>query len=169
MAARVEALSGDHNREAFDCGVPALNHFLQRTARQHQKKGVSQTFVLIDDELAWPTRILGYFALTACESPTEDLPTELARGLPQKIPAVLLGRLAVDRQFQGHGFGATLLVEAIRVVAQIIPKIGICGLFVDAKDDAAAAFYRHFGFVPLMSNTHRLFLPLESIRQIAGS
>ena len=169
MTARVEALSRDHNREAFDCGVPTLNHFLQRTARQHQKKGVSQTFVLIDDELAWPTRILGYFALTACESPTEDLPTELARGLPQKIPAVLLGRLAVDRQFQGHGFGATLLVEAIRVVAQIIPKIGICGLFVDAKDDASAAFYRHFGFVPLMSNTHRLFLPLESIRQIAGS
>ena len=146
-----------------------MNLFLQRTARQHQKKGVSQTFVLIDEELAWPTRILGYFALTACESPTEDLPTEFARGLPQRIPAVLLGRLAVDRQFQGHGFGTTLMVEALRIVAEIIPKVGICGLFVDAKDDTAAAFYRHFGFVPLLSNPHRLFLPLESILQIAQS
>lgn len=165
MAARIEALSRDHNRAAFDCGVPALNDFLQRIARQHQRKGVSQTYVLLDEDLAW-ARILGYFALTACESSSADLPSEIARGLPQKIPAVLLGRLAVDRQFHGKGFGKTLLVEAIHVVAEIVPKIGISGLFVDAKDDNAAAFYRHFGFVPLISDPHRLFLPLDSIRQI---
>ena len=127
MAVRFETLTREHQREAFDCGVPPLNLFLQRTARQHQSKGVSQTFVLIDEEIAWPTAILGYFSLTAVESPCDDLPPELKRGLPQKIPAVLLGRLAVDQQFQGRGFGAALLAEAIRVVAEIGRKVGICG------------------------------------------
>ena len=81
----------------------------------------------------------------------------------EPLPAVLLGRLVVDRQHQGRGYGAALLFEAIRRVAATSQEIGIAGLFVDAKDDAAAAFYRKFGFVPLPSDPHRLFLPLETL------
>ena len=164
----VQPLSQEHDRVAFDCGVPALNDFLRRTARQHQEKGVSRTFVLVDSDSPTPRRIIGYFALSACEAVTAVLPANLAKRLPRTIPAVLLWRPAVHRAFHGHGYGSVLLVEAVRRVATTSSLIGIAGLFVDAKDDAAAAFYRRFGFVPLRDNPHRLFLPLDTLVQIAG-
>jgi GNAT superfamily N-acetyltransferase len=128
---------------------------------------VSRTFVAIDPHSPTPTRIIAYFTLSACEGITVGLPPKLAKRLPRTIPAVLLGRLAVDREHQGRGFGGTLLAEAIRRVAVTSQEIGIAGMFVDAKDDAAAAFYRKFGFVPLASNPHRLFLPLETLLEVA--
>ena len=82
---------------------------------------------------------------------------------------MLLGRLAIDRAFQRRGYGGALLVEAIRRVAATAAQIGIAGLFVDAKDDQAAAFYRKFGFVPLPSNAHRLFLPLSTLLSVASA
>jgi GNAT superfamily N-acetyltransferase len=163
-----QALSTKHDRKSFDCGVAALNDFLRSTARQHQQKGISRTFVLVDIESENPTRILGYFALSACEGIAPELPAKLTKRLPHAVPAVLLGRLAVDRAFQGKGYGGALLVEAIRRVAGTTSQIGIAGLFVDAKDDGAAAFYRKFGFVPLRSNPHRLFLPLDTLLRLAS-
>lgn len=77
--------------------------------------------------------------------------------------------MAVDQQFQGRGYGGALLVAAIRRVAATATQIGIAGLFVDAKDDQAAAFYRKFGFVPLPSNPHRLFLPLSTLLSVASA
>ncbi len=166
--ANIEPLSRQHDRQKFDCGVEVLNDFLQRTARQHQVKGVSRTFVLVDPESETPKGILGYFTLSACESVTAHLPATLARRLPHTIPAVLLGRLAVDRNLQGQGYGSVLLVEAIRRVAATSAQLGVAGLFVDAKDDSAVAFYRKHGFVPLPANPYRLFLPLKTLLQIVG-
>jgi GNAT superfamily N-acetyltransferase len=167
--AEIHPLSRKHDRENFDCGSDALNVFLRATARQHQDRGISRTFVLVDPESAAPTRIIGYFTLSACEGIASDLPASLARRLPRNLPAVLLGRLAVDRQFQRRGYGGALLVEAIRRVALTATQIGIAGLFVDAKDDQAAAFYRKFGFVPLPSNACRLFLPLSTLLNVAAA
>jgi GNAT superfamily N-acetyltransferase len=164
----IQSLSRSHDREAFDCGVSDLNNFLRSTARQHQEKGVSRTFVLVDSDSTTPTRIIGYFTLSVCEGFAAALPAKLAKRLPQSIPAALLGRLAVDQAFQGHGYGRALLFEAIRRVAAISSQIGVAGLFVDAKDDIAAAFYRKFGFVPLPSNPHRLFLPLGTLLQVTN-
>jgi GNAT superfamily N-acetyltransferase len=164
----VQPLSQQHDRAAFDCGVPTLNDFLRQTARQHQEKGVSRTFVLVDPDSKSPREIIGYFALSACEAVTAALPANLAKRLPRTIPAVLLGRLAVHRAFQGQGHGSVLLVEAVRRVATTASLIGLAGLFVDAKGDAAATFYRKFGSVPLPDNPHRLFLPLDTLVQVAN-
>jgi GNAT superfamily N-acetyltransferase len=164
--AKVESLSRKHEREAFHCGVKALNDFLQRTARQHQERGVSRTFALVDPNSETPTNILGFFTLSACEAFAADLPAALANRLPRVIPAVLLGRLAIDRTVQGQGYGSALLVEAIRRVAATSTQVGVAGLFVDAKDDNAAAFYRKYGFVPLPANPRRLFLPLSTLLDI---
>lgn len=109
--AEVQPLSRQHDREAFDCGVEPLNAFLRTTAMQHQEKGVSRTFVLADPAASSPGRILGYFTLSACEGLAAQLPETLAKRMPRHIPAVLLGRLAVDREFQGQGYGGALLVE----------------------------------------------------------
>jgi GNAT superfamily N-acetyltransferase len=166
--ADIEPLSRQHDREKFDCGVQALNDFLQGTARQHQEKGISRTFVLVDSDSEAPTEILGYFSLSACEAIAADLPAELAKRMPRTLPAVLLGRLAVDRKVRSRGYGGVLLVEAIRRVAATSTQVGIAGLFVDAKDERSEAFYRKYGFVPLATNPHRLFLPLKTLLQIVG-
>lgn len=156
---RVELLSREHEREHFDCGVEPLNAFLRRTARQHQERGISRTFVLTEDGKT----IFGFFTLAATEGFTGDLPSEIAKRLPSRIPAVILARLAVDVHHQGKGCGAALLAEAFLRVATASNQLGIAGLFVDAKDEQAAAYYRKFGFLPLVSNPQRLFLPLASI------
>lgn len=156
---RVELLSREHGREHFDCGVEPLNAYLRQTARQHQERGISRTFVLTEGKT-----IFGFFTLAATEGFTGDLPSAIAKRLPSRIPAVILARLAVDVRHQRKGYGAALLAEAFLRVASASNQLGIAGLFVDAKDEQAAAFYRRFGFVPLVSNSRRLFLPLASIR-----
>ena len=166
MAARFELLVPRHDRKAFDCGVDELNHYLQRVARQHQEHGASQVFVMVDEQLATPSRVLGYFTLSSTKAESESLPPEIAKRLPRMIPAVLLGRLAVDREFQGRGFGTALLFEALRRVAVLRPQVGLCGLFVDAKDDSAAQFYRRNEFISLITDAHRLFLPIKTILEL---
>jgi GNAT superfamily N-acetyltransferase len=165
----IQPLARSHDRAAFDCGSDAINAFLRATARQHQDRGISRTFVLVDPDSERPARILGFFTLSACEGVFADLPSPLAKRLPRTLPAVLLGRLAVDREFQGRGYGAALLMEAVRRVAGLSNHVGIAGLFVDAKDDSAIQFYQHFGFLSLPSNSRRLFLPLEPLLCVANA
>ena len=101
--------------------------------------------------------------MTACEVLTEELPQDLAKKLPRKIPGIRLGRLAVDRSVQGQGLGELLLVDAIERARLVLAYIGVHALFVDAKDEQAAAFYRKYGFRPLPSDPLRLVLPLARL------
>jgi GNAT superfamily N-acetyltransferase len=164
----IEPLARSHDRAGFDCGVAALNAFLRQTARQHQEKGISRTFVLVSKEGAEPKPILGFFTLSATEGLTEDLPEEISKRFPSRIPAIILARLAVDKSQQRKGLGALLIAEALARVAAIAQQLGVAGLFVDAKDESSAAFYRKYGFVPLRSDRLRLFLPLGSLGKLAG-
>lgn len=101
--------------------------------------------------------------MTACEVLTEDLPEDLVRKLPRKIPGIRLGRLAVDRSVQGQGLGEHLLMDAIERSRRVLEHVGVHALFVDAKDERAAAFYRKYGFRPLPTDRLRLVLPLASL------
>ena len=149
-------LTGSHDRQAFDCGRQELNNWLRQVARQHQDKGLSKTFVAIRDEA--PTRICGYFALTLAELENRHLPESWRKKLPQRIPGVRLGRLAVDSQFQGKKLGELLLVDALTRAQRIYAEAGGIGLFVDAKDEQAAAYYRNVGFEASPGNPLLLFL-----------
>lgn len=134
------------------------------TARQHGDKGISRTFVLSEQER--PATILGYFTLTLCEVRTEDIPTPYAKKYPRHgLPAVRLARLAVSRKYQGKGYGALLLAEAIHRTALIAEQAGVIGLFVDAIDERAHLFYERYGFVALPDHAMQLFLPLETLRK----
>ena len=93
---------------------------------------------------------------------------EIAKRFPSRIPAIILARLAVDKARHGEGLGSLLLAEALSRVAFLSEQLGVAGLFVDAKDENAAAFYRKHGFVPLISGPLRLFLPLATIRNLTG-
>ena len=162
----IEPLSRSHDREHFDRGAEALNIFLRQTARQHQEKGLSRTFVLVEQGGSKPAPILGFFTLAATEGLTDSLPPEIAKRFPARIPAIILARLAVAKSRQGKGLGAVLIAEALIRVASVAEQLGVAGLFVDAKDESAAAFYRKHGFAPLVSNPLRLFLPLATIRTL---
>jgi GNAT superfamily N-acetyltransferase len=165
---RVELLDVTHDRGGFDCGVEPLNRYLQQIARQHIAKGISKTFVLVDERAATPKPVLGFFTISLCQVLGQQVPAKWAKKLPAQIPAMRLGRLAVARTRQGSGYGKVLLVEALHRIARVADLAGGIGLFVDAKDAAAAAFYGRFGFEPTPSGPLTLFMPTETIRQFAA-
>lgn len=165
---RVELLDATHDRSGFDCGVEPLNRYLQQIARQHIVKGISKTFVLVDEHAAAPKPVLGFFTISLCQVLGQQVPAKWARKLPEQIPAMRLGRLAVAQTQQGAGYGKTLLVDALHRIARVADLAGRIGLFVDAKDEAAAAFYARFGFEPTPSGPLTLFMSTETIRQFAA-
>jgi GNAT superfamily N-acetyltransferase len=160
----IRPLDPSHDRKAFDCGVPVLNDFLHKTARQHRDKGLSNTFVLLDENT--PREIRGFFTLSFLEVDATTLPGEHSRRLPKssRLPAAKLARLAVDKHYQGKGYGDLLMADAIkRIVATINESGGITGFFVDAKDEHAKRFYLRYGFISLQDTPLTLFLPLQTL------
>jgi len=157
----IEPLTKVHNRTEFDCGNQALNHFLQKIARQHMDKGLSKTFVLIDTEQ--PTEIIAYMSLVLCEVLTEDMPHQWKKKYPSRIPAAKLAKLAVSIDQQRKGYGETLLIDAMQKTLNVSKKMGLAGLFVDAKHKQAKTYYQQFGFLSLPEQLDDLFMPLSTI------
>ena len=155
----ITPLTGNHDRAGFDCGRAELNDWLRKVARQHRDKGLSRTFVAVRDEE--PALVCGYFALTLAEVITTSLPQSRQRKLPRVIPGVRLGRLAVDRRYQGMRLGELMLMNAIERTRQIHEQAGVVGLFVDAIDELAAKFYAHFGFEAFADEPLKMFLPIH--------
>jgi len=166
---KLEPLSKSHDRDGFDCGSEPLNLFLKQTARQHATRGISRTFVLVDEEAPEPKAILGFFSLNLCQVKSEFLPGDHNRRLPRDVSGVRLGRLAIAKPFQRQGLGHTLLVAAMTKFLEIFNTAGGIGLFVDAKDQQAKRYYEQFGFVPLPANDLELFLPVETIQEALRS
>ncbi|BCB26003.1 acetyltransferase [Sulfurimicrobium lacus] len=158
---KVLPLAGNHDRREFDCGRQELNDWLRQVAHQHQDKGLSKTFVAIRNEA--PARICGYYALTLAELESQHLPEAWRKKLPRRIPGVRLGRLAVDRQYQGKGLGELLLIDALTRARRIYTEAGGIGLFVDALDAQAAGYYRRFGFEASPDNPLLLFLSAKVV------
>jgi GNAT superfamily N-acetyltransferase len=158
---RIEPLSQGHDREGFSCGDRDLDDYLKRTARQHNDKGISRTFVLVD--LDEPAKILGFFTLASCEVVTAELPSEYAKKYPRKAPAAKLARLAVAWDLQRQGLGGIMMVDAMRRTLAVAENIGIIGFFVDAKNQSARTYYEQHGFVTLPTHPLALFLPLATL------
>ena len=157
MALKIVLLSREHDRKQFNCGEASLNEWLERMALQQQEKNYARTRVVVDETA--PTRILGYYALLPCQVGTEHF--EAARKLPKRLPCVLLGRLAIDSGAQGRGTGAALLGDAIQRTRASIAEIGGAGLYADALNARAAAFYAKYGFRRFGDNPLRLFLAIN--------
>lgn len=157
----LEPLNENHDRGGFDCGVEALNRYLKQTARQHEARGIAKTYVLSEGG----RRVVGFFTLTFCQVEGAILPEVFSKKLPQQIPAMRLGRLAVSLGKQRQGMGHILLSSALRIVGRAEQIAGGVGLFVDAKDEDAASYYAQFGFVALIGAPLTLFLPIQTIRK----
>lgn len=158
---RIGPLGEAHDRTHFDCGSEALNRYLRQQASQDVRRLVAACFVAtLDDD-----SVCGYYTLASTGIPLNDLPVELSRQLPRYplIPAVRMGRMAVDGRFKGQGLGGVLLADAIE--RSMRSEIAAFALVVDAKDDSAAAFYRHHGFIPFHGAPRTLFLPFATARK----
>jgi ribosomal protein S18 acetylase RimI-like enzyme len=162
---KIELLTKSHDRDGFDCGSEPLNLFLKQTARQHAERGISRTFVLVDEGASVPKPIIGFFSLNLCQIKSESLSPTEAKKLPRDVSGIRLGRLAVAKAYQRQGIGNTLLVAAMRKFIEIFNTAGGIGLFVDAKDQDAKRYYERFGFVALPSNELELFLPVKTIQE----
>ena len=161
---KIELLTKSHDRNGFDCGSEPLNLFLKQTARQHAERGISRTFVLVDEGASTPKPVIGFFSLNLCQVKSESRSADEAKKLPRDVSGVRLGRLAVAKAYQRQGIGKTLLVAAMGKFIEIFNTAGGIGLFVDAKDQEAKRYYEQFGFVALPSNELELFLPVKTIQ-----
>ena len=156
---RVVPLDATHDRLAFDCDNPALNRYLREQASQDVRRRIAACFVALADG----QRIAGYYTLASASLLLTDLPASVGKKLPRypTVPAVRMGRLTVDQAFKGQGLVGALLADALdRAVRS---EIAAYALMVDAKDEAAAAFYRHHGFIALPDSPFTLFLPLATL------
>jgi predicted N-acetyltransferase YhbS len=158
---RPEPLGADHQLEGFDCGKPALDDWLLRHARQAQGSGSAKTFVVADG-----ARVAGYFSLTVGQVDTLDAPERIRKGMGQyPVPVVILARLAVSRQDQGHGIGLGLLRDAIRRTMLIAEQPGIRAMLTHPIDEEAAKFYARFGFIASPLSAQQLLLLLKDARR----
>ena len=154
---RIRPFDGALNAAAFRCGSDALELYIRRYALQDIRRNVARIFAASPEHD--PGRLAGFFTLSAGSVSCADLPDALARKLPRyPVPVALIGRLAVDSGFQKQGLGSILLADACQKVARASAVLAVAGIVVDAKDDAAVAFYEHFGFVPLPGQPRRLLL-----------
>jgi len=159
---RVEALSPQHERSSFASGAEALDRYLRSQAGQDARKNMAAPFVLVLPDGA----IGGYYTLSATGVKLAEFPADITRKLPRYplVPATLLGRLAVDRNYQGRGYGRFLLADALHRAVR--SEIASFAVIVDAKYEAARRFYERESFLPLPEQPLKLFRPMADIRRL---
>jgi len=160
---RIEPL-GKHDRKAFSCGSEPLDRYFKTQVTQDIRRRVAKCLVAVD---AATSDVAGFYTLSACSLALTDLSEASQKALPRYpiVPAVLMGRLAVATQAQGHKLGTAMLAHAVEYIAT--GNIGAFGLIVDAKDDAAERFYTRHGFVVIKDR--QMVLPLETALIALGS
>jgi len=157
-------LTEHHVTDGFSCGIDSLDQWLIRRSLKNQIQGASRTYVVCDE-----TRVIAYFALASGALTTTDATGQFRRNMPDPIPVVVLGRLAVDKTLQGKGFGRSLVRDAGLRVIQAADAIGIRGMTVHALSDDARTFYEKIGFEPSPIDSHLLMITLPDLIDACGT
>lgn len=141
MYSAPELLNATHHLDDFDCGEEALNSWLKRNALKNQQNQASRTFVVCQNN-----NVVGFYALAAGSVSHQFVSGGLRRNMPDPIPVVVLGRLAIDLAHQGQQLGAALLKDAVLRASAVSQQVGVKALLVHALNDKAKAFYLNYGF-----------------------
>ncbi len=160
MNLAIEALKNKHLKDDFNCGYPMLDNYIQRQAKQDIKRDLSACFVLVLNY-----KVVGYYTLSANSINREDFPQEISQKLPQsylELPTILLGRLAVDKNFKGNGYGELILLDALNRCVEISQNLGTLAIVVDPIDEKAVSFYSKYGFI-LIPDTGKMFIPIKTV------
>ncbi len=153
-------MESGHDASEFDCGRPVLDDWLRRKALANQASGVSRTFVVCEKG-----KIVAYYCLANGSVSRRDAPGKIKRNMPEPVPVMVLGRLAVHRAMQGRGLGAALLRDAVLRTLTAADLAGMRAILVHALDEDAALFYRKHGFPESPMNPLVLMLPMEAARR----
>ncbi|MBU2774330.1 N-acetyltransferase [Acidithiobacillus ferrooxidans] len=164
MAFAVAPLCKQHRRDTFRCGEEALDRWLAEYAVQQQDKGLSRTFVLLDEDR--PDILAGFYSLTADALSPDTFPEAFSRRYPGQypIPAIRLVRLARNIVLKGQDVGELLLVDALSRMVSASDQVGVAVIVVDAKSDRAKSFYEKYGFKLFPDNTMMLWLRIADAR-----
>jgi GNAT superfamily N-acetyltransferase len=152
-------LKEQHDVENFHSGIESLDTWLKCRALKNQATGASRTFVVCENEC-----VVAYYALASSAVAVDAVPGRFRRNMPDPIPVVVLGRLAVDTHFQGKGFGRALVRDAALRVIQAADVIGIRGVIVHAISAEAKAFYEQLGFEPSPIDPMMLMATLDDLQ-----
>lgn len=154
-----EPLTERHDLESFASGIDSLDNWLRRRALRNQASGASRTFVACEGR-----RAVAYYALASSAVTADAAPGRFRRNMPDPIPVVLLGRLAIDRAWQGKGYGRALVRDAGLRVLQAADAIGIRGVIAQALSPEAKAFYERVGFAPSPIDGMTLMITLDDLK-----
>ena len=154
-----KVLEKSHNRKNFNCGIDELDNYLKQYANQDIKKRLAVCYVIADQD----SNVIGYYTLSSNSIELSDIPDDLAKSLKYtEIPVVIIGRLAVHKDYQGNKLGQTLLIDALKRIVEISALVGNHAVIVDPINESAEKFYAKYGFV-LLKSSKRMFLPLKTI------
>jgi ribosomal protein S18 acetylase RimI-like enzyme len=152
-----EAINSNHRIDRFNCGVDSLNDWLNKRALKNEKNNASRTYVVCSG-----VKVAGYFCLATGSIELSEAPGKIKRNMPSPIPVMILGRLAVDIDYQDRKIGKGLLKEAVLKTILISDQVGLKGLLVHALNDNARYFYRAHGFIEFPDNPLKLILPIAN-------
>ncbi|WP_347268128.1 GNAT family N-acetyltransferase [Paracoccus sp. (in: a-proteobacteria)] len=158
-----EPLHDDHLIDTFSSGAPTLDGWLKRKARTNQASGASRSYVLCRGQ-----KVVGFYALAAGSVSHDLAPRKLRQNMPDPIPVIVLGRLAVDASEQGNGLGRALLRDAVLRIAAAAHEVGIAAILVHALNDRAKAFYVEAGFAEAAVEPMTLFLRIKDVGALIG-
>ena len=154
-------ITADHELVGFDCSEPSLNDWLRRRALKNHVSGASRCFVLCAGR-----EVIGYYSLSAGMISHEAAPKAMRRNMPDPLPVLLLGRLAVDRHYHNQGLGRALLRDATLRAVNVAGNAGVFAILVHALSDDAKQFYRSCGFVESPLQPMTLLMTIETVRSI---
>ena len=152
-----------HDGTSFCSGSDPLDRYFKNQASQDVKRRLNNCFVAVDIA---EENVFGYYTISSAQILFDDLPENISKKLPKyPLPAARIGRLAVDNRHQGKQIGSILLADALKRAAD--SDVASYAVIVDAKDNTAANFYIHYGFIPFPSNPLLLFLPIATITMLS--
>lgn len=160
----VEPLNATHDGVGFASGFAALGRYCHEQIGQDVRRRLAAAFVLVDSAATAPA---GFYTLSSLSLRAEHVPEGVRKRLAgyPSLPGILIGRLAIDERYQGQGLGTRLLKDALRRSLEASREVGAFAVVVQAKDEAARCFYVRYGFIQLLDNEFRLFLPMSTIDQ----
>ena len=156
-----EPINATHELTGFDCGENSLNEWLKKRALKNQLSGGSRCFVLCSGK-----SVIGYYSLSAGAIHHEAAPKALRRNMPDPLPILLLGRLAIDLHYHNQGLGSALLRDAMLRAVNVASNAGVCAILLHALSDQARQFYLSRGFVPSPLQPMTLMMTIETMRAI---
>lgn len=155
-------LTAEHRIEGFDCGKPKLTDWLKTHALENEGRS-SRTYVVVANTGPQAGDVIGYYTLATGGVTRSEMPRKIRHGLPNPVPVMMLGRLAVDERHQKKGIGPAMLTEAMQRTLEISQSAGVRALMVHAIDDEAVTFYLRYGFVLFPRDSRTMFLPIETL------